>query len=212
MELIGITDYSTSSWSYQTTRTTTNASQPSEAYAAAENNYVIKTESAGSSKPEQVKSSSSLTDYSASYGIELGRNKERSAEAQSMNGNLVLAGEEKPAARTIGAECKTCNERKYQDVSNDPGVSFKAPTLIAPGSAAATVAAHEQEHVMRELAKAQQENREIITQSIQIFTAICPECGRTYVAGGKTTTTSVFNSIGVQNQETALGQNLDTYA
>ena len=28
------------------------------------------------------------------------------------------------------AECQTCKERKYQDGSNDPGVSFKTPTKM----------------------------------------------------------------------------------
>lgn len=34
------------------------------------------------------------------------------------------------------AECQTCKERKYQDGSNDPGVSFKTPASISPERAA----------------------------------------------------------------------------
>ena len=87
-------------------------------------------------------------------------------------------------------ECQTCKERKYQDGSNDPGVSFKTPTNIAPEQAAAAVRGHEQEHVVREQAKAQRENREVVSQSVTYHTAICPECGKTYVSGGTTRTTT----------------------
>lgn len=87
-------------------------------------------------------------------------------------------------------ECQTCKERKYQDGSNDPGVSFKTPTNIAPEQAAAAVRGHEQEHVVREQAKAQQENREVVSQSVTYHTAICPECGKVYVSGGTTRTST----------------------
>ena len=87
-------------------------------------------------------------------------------------------------------ECQTCKERKYQDGSNDPGVSFKTPTNIAPEQAAAAVRGHEQEHVVREQAKAQREKREVVSQSVTYHTAICPECGKTYVSGGTTRTTT----------------------
>lgn len=87
-------------------------------------------------------------------------------------------------------ECQTCKERKYQDGSNDPGVSFKTPTNIAPEAAASAVRGHEQEHVSREQSKAQQEGREVVSQSVTIHTAICPECGKVYVSGGTTRTTT----------------------
>ncbi|MGE5398344.1 MAG: hypothetical protein ACM3MK_12545 [Chitinophagales bacterium] len=50
------------------------------------------------------------------------------------------------------------------------------------------VAAHENEHVVREQAKASQEGKEVVSQSVQLFSATCPECGKTYVSGGRTTT------------------------
>ena len=87
-------------------------------------------------------------------------------------------------------ECQTCKERKYQDGSNDPGVSFKTPTNVAPEQAAAAVRGHEQEHVVREQAKAQREGREVVSQSVTYHTAICPECGKAYVSGGTTRTTT----------------------
>ena len=87
-------------------------------------------------------------------------------------------------------ECQTCKERKYQDGSNDPGVSFKTPTNVAPEQAAAAVRGHEQEHVVREQAKARRENREVVSQSVTYHTAICPECGKVYVSGGTTRTST----------------------
>lgn len=87
-------------------------------------------------------------------------------------------------------ECQTCKERKYQDGSDDPGVSYKTPTQIAPEQAASAVRSHEQEHVVRERAKAQREDREVVSQSVTLHTGICPECGKTYISGGTTQTTT----------------------
>ncbi|ADI01065.1 hypothetical protein Slip_0278 [Syntrophothermus lipocalidus DSM 12680] len=84
--------------------------------------------------------------------------------------------------------CKTCQNRRYQDQSSDPGVSMKAPTALSPAVAGVTVAAHENEHVQRERAQAAREGKEVIYQYVQLYMATCPECGRVYVAGGKTVT------------------------
>lgn len=84
-------------------------------------------------------------------------------------------------------ECQTCKNRKYKDGS-DEMVSFKSPAHISPENAAATVRAHEQEHVSNAYAKAATGNGKVISASVSIHTAICPECGRTYVAGGTTHT------------------------
>ena len=91
-------------------------------------------------------------------------------------------------------ECKTCQSRTYVDSSNDPGVSFKTPTQLSPAAADSAVRAHEGEHVYRETAKAESQNRRVISQSVQIFTDICPECGRVYTSGGKTTTVTAAQS------------------
>jgi hypothetical protein len=85
-------------------------------------------------------------------------------------------------------ECSTCASRTYQDKSDDSGVSFQTPTHLDPDQAASAVMAHEQEHVTREQADAEQKGREVISQSVQIQSAICPECGRSYVSGGTTKT------------------------
>lgn len=105
-------------------------------------------------------------------------------------------------------QCQTCKERKYQDGSNDPGVSFKTPTNIAPEWAASAVRGHEQEHVVREQAKAQRENREIVSQSVTYHTAICPECGKVYISGGTTRT----SSRAVEEQPTREAENPNAQA
>lgn len=84
--------------------------------------------------------------------------------------------------------CSTCKSRKYQDGSNDMGVSFKSPTKVAPEAAASAVRGHENEHVVREQSKAKRENREVVSQTVTMRTSRCPECGKTYVAGGTTRT------------------------
>ena len=90
----------------------------------------------------------------------------------------------------IGKECQTCAKRRYQDQSNDPGVSFKSPTQVSPQAAHAAVVGHEMQHVTRERVQAEQEGREIVSQSVTLKTAICPECGKAYIAGGETVTTT----------------------
>ncbi|MCH5193799.1 MAG: hypothetical protein J1F11_07560 [Oscillospiraceae bacterium] len=87
-------------------------------------------------------------------------------------------------------ECQTCKNRKYQDGSDDSGVSFQTPTKVSPNAAGAAVRSHEQEHVSRNQAKAEREGKEIVSQTVTIHTGICPECGRVYVSGGTTRTTT----------------------
>ncbi len=84
-------------------------------------------------------------------------------------------------------ECQTCKERKYQDGS-DENVSFKSAQHISPSSAGARVRAHEGEHVSNAYNKAQEDGGKVLQASVSIRTAICPECGRTYVSGGTTHT------------------------
>ena len=109
---------------------------------------------------------------------------------ESSVGSLKVddAGTDQMLKRIGIKECETCKARQYQDGSNDPGVSFKTPTHISPDNAAMAVSSHEQEHVMRERSKAQREDRQVVYQSVMIFTATCPECGRSYVSGGRTVT------------------------
>lgn len=95
---------------------------------------------------------------------------------------------DKIKAKEDDGECETCKNRKYQDGSDDPGVSFKSPGKISKGGAEAAVRGHEYEHVNRNQAKADREGKEVVYQSVIIKHGICPECGDVYVTGGETTT------------------------
>ena len=92
-----------------------------------------------------------------------------------------------PGRKSSPAECQTCKNRKYQDGS-DEMVSFKSAAHISPTASGSRVRAHEQEHVSNAYNKAEQNNGKVISATVSIHTAICPECGRTYVSGGETNT------------------------
>ena len=113
----------------------------------------------------------------------------------------IPGGEEAEAPGTKGVQeaaeegkCQTCEKRKYQDGSDDMGVSFQTPTHIAPENAAAKVRGHEMEHVVREQAKAEREDREVVSQSVTLHTSVCPECGKVYISGGNTRTVTAAKS------------------
>ena len=63
------------------------------------------------------------------------------------------------------------------------GVSFQTATNIAPEQVASAVRGHENEHVVREQAKAQREDRRVVSQSVTLHSDICPECGKVYISG-----------------------------
>ncbi len=124
-------------------------------------------------------------------------------------------GEVSQMVRSGQITCETCENRTYQDGS-DEMVSFKSPTHISPESAASAVMAHEQEHVSNAYSKANRDNAEVIQASVRIQTSVCPECGRTYVSGGETTTQIKYQEDNpyAQNFKKAdaantTGQNLD---
>jgi hypothetical protein len=102
---------------------------------------------------------------------------------------LNLPGDGKPAEEVEeNQECETCENRTYVDGSNESDVSFKTAGHIAPEAAASTVRAHEYEHVRNAYQEDSKEGKELVSVSVSLKTAICPECGKTYVAGGKTRT------------------------
>ncbi len=90
-------------------------------------------------------------------------------------------------------KCETCEKRKYQDGSDDSTVSFQSPTRIDPDMVASAVRGHEMEHVAHEQAKAQQEDRKVVSQTVTLHTDICPECGKAYISGGTTRTVTKAN-------------------
>lgn len=124
-----------------------------------------------------------------------------------------------PGRASAPSECETCKNRKYQDGS-DENVSFKAAAHISPEASAARVRGHEQEHVSNAYKKAaQMKDAKVLQASVSLKTAICPECGRSYVAGGVTSTRIKYSKDADTNpyakdrkaiQGDALkGQNLD---
>ncbi len=92
------------------------------------------------------------------------------------------------SARVKPVECQTCKNRKYVDGSNEPNVSFKTPGSIRPEESYAKVSAHEREHVANAIAKGSKPGAKLINASVTLKMGVCPECGRTYVAGGVTNT------------------------
>ena len=103
--------------------------------------------------------------------------------------NPTEQAEKANANKKVGEyECQTCKNRKYQDGSDDSGVSYQTPTKISPEQAASAVRGHEMEHVTRNQAKAEREDREVVFQTVTLHSAICPECGKPYISGGTTRT------------------------
>lgn len=136
--------------------------------------------------------------YLPSYGSGLQQSADSAARSVGFPGNGRTADdprlpgmeeEDKKSGiqKDPSEECQTCKKRKYQDGS-DEMVSFKSPQHVSPESAGSAVRAHEQEHVSNAYKKAAMNNGKVISASVSIHTAVCPECGRTYVAGGTTHT------------------------
>lgn len=100
-------------------------------------------------------------------------------------------------------ECQTCENRKYQDGSNEHDVSFKTASKVAPEAAASAVRSHEQMHVKNAYQKAEKDNGKVISATVQIHTSCCPECGKTYVSGGTTRT-----QIKYSNEDNPYQKNL----
>ncbi len=143
---------------------------------------------------------------------------QRTAHAEEA-GSVKNAGEstvKTPGKASSPAECETCSSRKYQDGS-DENVSYKAPTHISPQAAGAAVRAHEGEHVSNAYTKAAENNGQVLSANVAIKMATCPECGRSYVAGGTTTTQIKYRNESnpyQQNKKAAdaaglVGMNLD---
>ena len=107
---------------------------------------------------------------------------------------------EKMKKRLGFEKCETCENRKYVDGSDESDVSFKTPGHIDPSAAAATVSAHERMHVANAIQEGSKKDAKLLSVSVQLHTAICPECGKTYVSGGTTRT---------QMQHTTDGSDID---
>ena len=145
-----------------------------------------------------------------------------SADDEKSGGIIVNPGEStevSPGRRSSPAECETCKNRKYQDGS-DEMVSFKSASHISPQASASRVRAHEQEHVTNAYNKAAQNNGKVLSATVSLRTAVCPECGTVYTAGGTTTTKISYSDESnpyQQNKKSAdaaavIGRNLDLSA
>ncbi len=95
--------------------------------------------------------------------------------------------------RVPKGECQTCAKRKYKDGS-DENVSFKSAAHVSPEAAASAVRSHEGEHVSNAYEKAAEKGGKVVFASVSIHLAVCPECGRTYVSGGTTSTKIAYPS------------------
>ena len=104
-------------------------------------------------------------------------------------------------------ECQTCKNRKYVDDSSDPSVSYQSPTHISPGQSAGAVMAHEREHVTNEQARADREDRKVISQTVSVTTSVCPECGKVYVSGGVTRTVTKSDNSEKMTDNASVPQN-----
>lgn len=100
---------------------------------------------------------------------------------------------ERRLKQTGAVECETCSNRKYKDGSDEGDVSFKTPGHIDPSASASRVMSHEQEHVANAYEKASAGNGKVMSATVKLNTAVCPECGRSYVSGGTTTTMIKYN-------------------
>ena len=101
------------------------------------------------------------------------------------------------------------------DGSDEGNVSFKSPGHIAPEASAGVVMSHEKEHVANARREGNKPGNELISASISIKTAICPECGRSYVAVGTTRTLIKYGDSEYDKKKKAadldalLGANVD---
>lgn len=163
-----------------------------------------------------------IGNYYNNYG-NYGYSPMTTASAQSdEKGPVVNPGKsdvEKPGRKSSPAECETCKNRKYQDGS-DEMVSFKSASHISPQASASRVRAHEQEHVTNAYNKAAQGNGKVLSATVSLRTAVCPECGTVYTSGGTTTTKISYSDESnpyQQNKKSAdaaalIGRNLDLSA
>ena len=116
-------------------------------------------------------------------------------------------------------DCQTCKNRKYIDGSNEADVSFKTPTHISPENSAAMVRAHEQMHVSNARQEGAKPDAELVSASVKLNMAVCPECGKTYMAGGLTSTTIKYSEENPYEKNRKLlegsflkGSYIDAYA
>lgn len=141
--------------------------------------------------PVGIETGINANGYDNGYAAMTGFGMNGASDASPAKGVILNPGEDttvNPGKKVSPAECKTCQNRKYQDGSDEANVSFKAAAHISPEAAGQAVRAHEGEHVANAYKKAAESGGKVLQASVAIHTSVCPECGRTYVSGGTTTT------------------------
>ena len=146
------------------------------------------------------------------YGYSAGAVSSAQPEEKGVVLNPGKSDVEKPGRKSSPAECETCKNRKYQDGSNEM-VSFKSASHISPQASSSRVRAHAYN-------KAAQNNGKVLCATVSLRTAVCPECGTVYTAGGTTTTKISYRDESnpyQQNKKSAdatmlIGRNLDLSA
>ena len=68
------------------------------------------------------------------------------------------------------------------------------------------------EHVAHAKQKAMREDEEIVSQSVTYRTGVCPECGKTYIAGGNTRTVFRSSPDTYEADPITKGANVDLFA
>jgi hypothetical protein len=92
---------------------------------------------------------------------------------------LTISSEAQAAAK---AGCASCAARSYQCSSG------QVTSGVSSNESGSFVAAHEAEHLAKDRVEAQANDRQVVSQSMRLFTAMCAECGSTFVAGGEAKT------------------------
>ena len=135
-----------------------------------------------------------------SYGVSFGSDASSSGVNPSEKAETGVKGVGRDSSQ---GECQTCKERKYIDGS-DENVSFKSAAHISPEASASRVKAHEAEHVSNAYTDAAKKDGKVISASVSIHTSVCPECGRTYVSGGTTSTQIKYPADPYKESQRAL--------
>lgn len=145
--------------------------------------------------------------------LDLPKNVKRSAYDAAVSGHRKSA----TSLCEPSTGCETCASRKYKDVSSDSGVSFQSATKLPAATAGISVMSHEGEHVSRETAKAQKQGSIVTQKTVTAKMAVCPDCGRMYIAGGTTKITtkapqsSGANVASMNNVLARAGEKIDEY-
>lgn len=89
-------------------------------------------------------------------------------------------------------------------------MSFQTATRVSPDAAFAAVSSHEQEHVRNNAREAEEKGMKA-SSTVTVSMSMCPECGRGYVSGGKTSTVYTSKNS-IEGNEDVKGNFVDIKA